>query len=111
MAKISVTASPAIPAAGYWLNFRLNLFVGQDVMFRFRYVTDGSQNTGGWYIDDIYPVEYCTTSVMLTDSDTDTTFLVTDLEPGDHYYKVRAKDGQNQYSNFSPLGMTRMFPT
>ncbi len=91
-------------SSGWMLaKFSLALFVGQDVMFRFRYVTDGSQNTGGWYIDDIYPVEYCTTSVMLTDSAIDTTLFVTDLELGDHYYKVRAKDSQNQYSSFSPL--------
>ncbi len=91
--------------SGGWMlaKFPLALFVGQDAMFRFRYVTDGSQNIGGWYIDDIYPVEYCTTSVMLTDSAIDTTLFVTDLELGDHYYKVRAKDGEGQYSSFSPF--------
>ena len=83
--------------------FPLTSFVGQDVTYRFRYVTDAGQNNGGWYIDDIYPAEYFSISAKLTDSVTDTTLFVTDLGLGDYYYKVRAKDAQNQYSSFSPL--------
>ncbi len=97
--------------SGGWMlaKFPLTLFVGQDVMFRFRYVADGGQNNGGWYIDDIYPVEYYAISAKLTDSDTDTTLYVTDLGLGDHYYKVKAKDAQNQYSEFSSPVAARVF--
>jgi len=97
--------------SGGWklAKFPLTLFVGQDVMFRFRYVTDGYVSSGGWYIDDIYPVEYFSISAMLTDTDTDTTLLVTGLVPGDHYYKVRAKDSQNQYSSFSPFMVAHVY--
>jgi len=97
--------------SGGWMlaEFPLTQFAGQDVMFRFRYVTDGSQNNGGWYIDDIYPVEYCTTSAKLTDSAIDTTLFVTDLGLGDRYYTVRAKDGQDQYSSFSPLTVAHVY--
>jgi hypothetical protein len=97
--------------SGGWklAKFPLTPFVGQNLVFRFRYVTDGSQNNGGWFIDDIYPVEHCTTSVKLTDSGADTTSFVTDVEVGDYFYKVRAKDGQNQYSSFSPLMVAHVY--
>ena len=78
-------------------------------MLRFRYVTDAIQNNGGWYIDDIYPVEWFSTSAMLTDADADTTLFVTNLGLGDFYYKVRAKDAQNQYSSFSPLVVAHVY--
>lgn len=97
--------------SGGWISakFPLASFAGQDAMIRFRYVTDGSQNSGGWFIDDIYPVEYCTTSTMLTNSATDTTLFVSDLAVGDYYYKIRAKDDQNQYSSFSPLRVAHVY--
>jgi hypothetical protein len=97
--------------SGNWIRatFPLTSFVGQDVMFRFHYVTDESQNNGGWYVDDIYPVEYCTTSTKLTDTATDTTLFVTDLGVGDKYYTVRAKDSEGQYSNYSPLTMAHVY--
>ncbi|TFH65559.1 MAG: hypothetical protein E4G91_02025 [Candidatus Zixiibacteriota bacterium] len=88
--------------------FPLTQSVGQDILYRFRYVTDGSENNAGWYIDDIYPAVLCTTSVMLTDTVTDSTFFVTDIEPGDNYYRVRAKDTENQFSSFSPIIMARV---
>jgi hypothetical protein len=91
--------------SGGWIlaKFPLTAFVGQDVMYRFRYVADGNQNNGGWYVDDIYPVELFSTSTMLTNMDADTTLFVAGLGLGEFYYKVRAKDAQNQYSSFSPL--------
>jgi hypothetical protein len=95
--------------AGWTLaKFPLTTFVGQDVLIRFRYVTDGSQNSGGWNIDDIDPVEYFTTSTMLTDSAIDTTWVVTGLVPGDYHFKVRAIDSQGQYSNFSSLSVAHV---
>jgi hypothetical protein len=96
--------------SGGWMlaKFPLTPFVGQDVVYRFRYVADGNLNSGGWYIDDIYPAEYYAISTKLTDSAADTTILVTNLELGDYYYKVSAKDSQNQYSSFSPLVMARV---
>jgi hypothetical protein len=99
--------------SGGWMlaKFPLTPFVGQEVMYRFRYVTDGYVSSGGWYIDDIYPVECYAISAKLTDSATDTTLFVTDLELGDYYYKVRAKDAQNQCSSFSPLMMAHVYGT
>ncbi len=91
--------------SGTWVlaKFPLAAYVGQDIAYRFRYISDASGNSGGWYVDDIYPTEYCSTSVELAVAATDTSLLVTDLTNGKHFYRVRAKDGDGQYSDFSPF--------
>jgi hypothetical protein len=96
--------------SGGWIEakFPLTLLDGQDYLMRFRYKTDTSVDSGGWRIDDVYPVEYYGDVTMLSNSTTDTTLLVQNLVSGDFYYKVRAKDAQNQYSGFSPLAMAHV---
>lgn len=96
--------------SGGWVEakFPVTLYAGQDIMLRFRYKTDTSVDSGGWRIDDVYPVEYYGNVTMLTNSVTDTTLLVDNLENGDYYYKVRAKDAQNQYSSFSSLALAHV---
>ncbi len=92
-------------ASSSWVEGRFSLaaYVGQSVQIRFRYVTDGFVNDPGWWIDDIYPVETYQTQTLLSSAITDTTFHITGLVNGDYYYRVRAKDAENQYSQFSSV--------
>jgi hypothetical protein len=96
--------------SGGWklAKFPLTSFVGQNIKLRFRYVTDGNQNNGGWYVDDIYPIEWFSNSTILTSIETDTALTISITESGDYYYEVRARDAENQYSNFSPLIMAHV---
>ncbi len=110
--NITTTANPHGYNQGFGINgnssgwvlakFPLSLFAGSSILLRFHYTSDGGVNNGGWYIDDIYPVEYYTTMTKLSDTVEDTTLLVQNLQNGDYYYKLRAKDPQNQFSGFSP---------
>lgn len=92
-------------SSGAWVEakFPLAAFVGQDVLLRFRYVTDGFVNNPGWWIDDVYPVESYATQTLLSNTIADTTYHVTGLANGDYFFRVRAKDAEAQLSQFSPV--------
>lgn len=83
--------------------FSLAAFVNQDILIRFRYVSDGFVNNAGLWIDDISPTETFANQTMLTNTDTDTTYHVTGLTDGAYYYRVRARDAENQLSQYSNL--------
>ncbi len=88
--------------------FSLTPYVGQNILLRFRYVSDGGVNRPGLWIDDIFPIESYAGQVMLTNTETDSTFHVTGLTNGAYSYRVRAKDLQNQFSQFSDLELVNV---
>ena len=90
-------------SGGNWTQakFSLSSYVGKEVYIRLRYVTDPATSSGGWYADDITPVEFYASTTQLSNSVTDTTLLVQNLGIGQYAFKVRAKDAQNQYSAYS----------
>jgi hypothetical protein len=94
-----------------WVQAKFNLgsFVGSDILYRFRYATDGYTSSGGWFVDDIGPVEFFNQSTQLAAATEDTTLLVEGLSNGEYFYQVRAKDPQNQLSAFSPLALANVF--
>ncbi|MFH2037711.1 MAG: M14 family zinc carboxypeptidase [Candidatus Zixiibacteriota bacterium] len=89
-----------------WVNaaFDLSQFVGQEVYIRFSHTPfELAFIWWGMVIDDIYPVpgflEYGSTNGI-----TDPTYTVTSGKPeGIYYYKVRGKDADNQWGEFSDL--------
>jgi hypothetical protein len=89
--------------SGGWVQgkFPLASYVGQKILIRLRYVTDGAQYYEGFYADDIFPVERFSSVVSLSNTIPDTTYQITGHSLGTYFYKVRAKDAQNQWGSFS----------
>ncbi|MBK7090266.1 MAG: immune inhibitor A [bacterium] len=97
-------------ASANWVQAKFSLasYVGQNILVRFRYVSDGFVNDPGLWIDDISPTETYSVQSMLTNTETDTTYHVSGLTDGAYYYRVRAKDAENQLSQFSNLELVNV---
>ncbi len=95
-------------SSGGWTSAHFDLadYVGQSVYFRISYETDGSVAGEGIYIDDIYPVEGYGSETIIASDITDTSYSFSDHTIGTYYYRVRAKDAQDQWSAFSSVGET-----
>jgi hypothetical protein len=83
--------------------FSLTGYAGQDINLRLRYVTDGNLYYEGFYADDIYPVERYSSTTSLSNTIADTSYQITGHSPGSYFYKVRAKDVQNQWGTWSNI--------
>jgi hypothetical protein len=86
--------------------FDLSSYVGKNIIIRFTYDTDELYTNEGLYIDDIYPVSDFTTITSLSDTISDTTYHLADKPTGVYYYKVRARDAQEQWGNYSMWART-----
>jgi hypothetical protein len=83
--------------------FSLTGYAGQDINLRIRYVTDGNLYYEGFYADDIYPFERYSSTTSLSNAIPDTFYQITGHNPGSYFYKVRAKDIQNQWGTWSNI--------
>jgi hypothetical protein len=92
-------------SSGGWVQgkFSLTAYVGQEIYLRLRYVTDGYVYEEGLYADDISPFETYQNMVVLSDAIIDTFYQITGQDEGTYYYKVRAKDAQNQTGAWSKV--------
>ncbi|MBN2227460.1 MAG: immune inhibitor A [candidate division Zixibacteria bacterium] len=92
-------------ASGGWVEglFDLAAYVGENVFIRISYVTDSYVEEEGFYIDDISPVALYESITVVSSTITDTSYAFTDKPIGTYYYKVRAKDLQNQWGAFSSV--------
>jgi hypothetical protein len=92
-------------SGGIWVEgkFSLASYVGMDVFIRATYSTDSYLTEEGFYFDDIYPIETYGIETIVSSSLTDTLYHFTNRAEGYYYYKVRARDAQGQWSQFSPL--------
>ncbi len=90
-------------SGGVWVRgaFGLNNWAGQRILIRFRYKTDAALIYEGFYVDDIYPSVAFQETQVVSDTITGTSYNVTGKDNGTYYYKVRAKDQQNQLSYWS----------
>ena len=86
--------------------FDLADYVGQSANVRISYETDGSVMGEGIYADDIYPVDGYGTETIVSSTLTDTSYVFADQPTGTYYYKVRAKDADDQWSYFSSIAET-----
>ena len=91
-----------------WISasFDLSAYEGQTIYIRFSYYTDGSITGDGIYFDDIYPANSIIDDNIVSSSISNTYFNFTDKPAGIYYYKVRAQDAEDQWSEFCPLGRT-----
>jgi hypothetical protein len=85
--------------------YDLSGFVGQDIYFRFSYSDYDITYAGrGIYIDDIYPTSAFNNSAIISSPLTDTSYEIAGHDYGIYYYKVRGKDAQEQWSDYSLVG-------
>ncbi|MFH1335971.1 MAG: M14 family zinc carboxypeptidase [Candidatus Zixiibacteriota bacterium] len=91
--------------SGGWVQgkFSLTSYAGQDIYLRMRYVTDGYLSYEGFYADDIFPFERYSSITSLSNTITDTSYQLSGHSQGSYYYKVRAKDIQNQWGTWSNI--------
>ncbi|MBN2227462.1 MAG: immune inhibitor A [candidate division Zixibacteria bacterium] len=84
--------------------FDLSAFVGDSIYMRFSF-RDYSVALAYWgiHIDDISPVVCFDTAIVLASDLTDTAVTISDKPPGEYYYRVRAKDADEQWSLPSSL--------
>lgn len=96
-------------SAGWvYAKFPLTSFVGQNIIYRFRYITDSYTTNQGWFVDDIGPIEFFSQTTKIADAVPDTTLLVQGLSTGEYFFRVSAKDAQNQLSVFSPFAVANV---
>jgi len=95
-------------SSGGWVEakFSLENYYNKNVYIRFTYQTDSYVTEEGFYVDDIYPLDIFATSAVLSSSYTDTTYSFTDKTPDTYYYKVRARDAEEQWGGYSNIDQT-----
>jgi hypothetical protein len=82
--------------------FSLNSYVGQGILIRFSYETDGAVLNEGVYFDNIFPVVTFSSEVVLDPSTPSITFPVTGKTPGTYYYTLVSTDVHGQQSGVTP---------
>jgi hypothetical protein len=90
-------------SSGGWVNalFPLTSYLGQDIQLRFTYTTDGAVNGTGIFLDNINPLVTCQSVSTVASAVTDTTYDYTPPSTGLWRYRVRAKDADGQFSDWS----------
>ncbi|OQX83552.1 hypothetical protein B6D60_10330 [candidate division KSB1 bacterium 4484_87] len=91
--------------SGGWVEavFDLSNYVGQSIVVRFHYITDEYISEEGIFFDDIYPVPYFSSDDTLSDNISDTSFPISGKTPGTYFYRVRARDRDDQWGGWSQL--------
>ncbi|MCK5127966.1 MAG: immune inhibitor A [candidate division Zixibacteria bacterium] len=89
--------------------FDLGSYVGMEINIRFSYYTDSYTSEEGIYIDDFYPHVDLIGPVTYS-SITDTSYSFTGKAADDYYYKVRARDAEDQWGEYSSIKMTLVIP-
>jgi len=94
-------------SVGGWTEalFDLSDYVGRNVYFRISYYTDQYVTEEGIYIDDFYPHAVFASRIVY-DSITDTSYTIVDKTEGEYFFKVRARDTENQWSSYSAIVST-----
>jgi hypothetical protein len=89
--------------SGGWVEagFDLSAYAGESIFIRLAYKTDSYVLEEGMYVDNFYPhVAFETADTVFPVSDT--SLFVSDKTPDtDLYYKVRARDYQRQFGQYS----------
>jgi hypothetical protein len=100
-------------SSGGWVEgiFDLAEYIGEKMYLRLRYVTDAYVDEEGFYADDIFPFERYQSMVSVSDAIVDTFYQISEQEGGTYFYKVRAKDGQNQWGAWSNAEKAVVLPS
>jgi len=92
--------------SGNWVDayFDLSDYVGQEVYFRLSYeIFEIALAWNGIWFDDISPIPGFATSTVLTPSTTDTSYSFAGQIEGVYFYKVRARDADGQWGDYSDI--------
>lgn len=84
-------------------SYSLAPWVGTSVYIRFRAMSDGSINSGGFYVDDISPVPYFSTVTSVSSSIPDTFYSFTGHSEGVFYYFIRGNNAAHGWGAYSCL--------
>jgi hypothetical protein len=77
--------------------YSLAPWLGKSVFIRFHACSDDGSNSGGMYVDDIWPVPAFATRTTISNNITDTMYAFTAKPDGHYYYRVR---GHNTWWNW-----------
>ena len=83
--------------------YSLAPWLGKSVFIRFRECTDDGTNSGGMYVDDIYPVPAFATRTTISNNITDTMYAFTAKPDGHYYYRVRGHNTAWNWGDKGPL--------
>jgi len=83
--------------------FDLSDYVGQSIWIRF--IGYSYKDYGRIWLDDLYPIMQFQTETVIASDLTDTLYSFTDKPDGEYFYRVRAKDAQDQWSGLSGYGI------
>jgi len=86
--------------------FPLDQFSGEEIYLRIQYVTDGSVNEGGMYVDNITWVAGYRDESQLAAGTTETSFTISDFSSPDGepvFFKIRAIDEEDDCSDWSSV--------
>jgi hypothetical protein len=83
---------------GSWVPgiYPLRIYEGQEIKIRFAYWTDASVINDGFYLDDVSPCDLFSHSTVIANSIIPESLLVGPYPPGPRYFKVEARDDENQ---------------
>lgn len=84
-------------------SFSLSPWVGKSVYIRFRAMSDGSLNSGGFYVDDICPAPYFSTVTTVSSSIADTSYAFSSHPEGEFYYFARGTNTAHGWGAYSCL--------
>ena len=83
--------------------YSLAPWLGKSVFIRLRAMSDDGSNSGGMYVDDIYPVPAFATRTTISNNITDTMYAFTAKPDGRYYYRVRGHNTAWNWGDQSPL--------
>jgi len=86
--------------------FDLSAYVGQSIWIRF--IGYAYKDWGRIYLDDLHPIMQFQTETVIASDLTDTLYGFTDKPDGEYYYRVRAKDAQDQWGEPSTYGIVNV---
>ncbi|HEX7319249.1 MAG TPA: M14 family zinc carboxypeptidase, partial [bacterium] len=83
--------------------FSLTNWIGKSIYIRFRAMSDGGTNNGGFYVDDIRPVCLFANVTSISSSITDTLYSFPSHAIGEFYFYVRGDNAMWDWGDFSGL--------
>jgi hypothetical protein len=83
--------------------YSLASWLGKSVFIRLRAMSDDGTNSGGMYVDDIYPKPVFATHTTISSTLTDTLYAFTSKPVGHYWYRVRGHNTAWNWGDKGPL--------
>ncbi|NIP41921.1 MAG: hypothetical protein GWO41_16275 [candidate division Zixibacteria bacterium] len=89
--------------------FDLSEFAGRFIALALVYTRNGLGFFEGVYFDDIYPFDYFQTENHINISGGENSYIFIDKTENEYYYRIRAKDADDQWGGFSNIEKTLVY--